>query len=104
MGDRGFNLSTVASGGFFGSRRLQFAALATRYRIPATYSGRDYVAVGGLMSYGTDLADMFRQVGIYAGSILRGAKPADLPVVQSAKFEFVVNLQTAASRCVPRFF
>lgn len=85
----------VAGGGFFGSRRLQFAALATRYRIPATYPGRDYVAVGGLMSYGTDLADMFREVGAYTGQILKGTKPADLPVVQSTKFEFVINMRTA---------
>jgi putative ABC transport system substrate-binding protein len=74
---------------------LQFAASATLYRIPATYSGRDYVAVGGMMSYGTDQTDMFRQVGIYAGNVLKGTKPADLPVVQSTKFEFVINLKTA---------
>jgi putative tryptophan/tyrosine transport system substrate-binding protein len=66
-----------------------------RRRIPAAYSNRDYVAVGGLMSYGTDTADMFRQVGVYTGSILNGAKPADLPVVQSTKFEFAINLRTA---------
>jgi putative ABC transport system substrate-binding protein len=69
--------------------------LTARDRIPATYSLRDYVAAGGLMSYGTDFADSFRQVGVYTGNILRGAKPADLPVVQSSKFEFVINLHTA---------
>ena len=85
----------VAGDAFFVSRRVQFATLAARDRIPAAYSIRDHVAAGGLMSYGTDIADMFRQVGVYTGSILKGAKPADLPVVQSTRFEFVINLQTA---------
>ena len=85
----------VAGDAFFTSRRVQFATLTTRDRIPAAYGQRDFVAAGGLMSYGTDLADMFHQVGVYTGSILKGAKPADLPVLQSTKFEFVINLQTA---------
>src|SRR6202142_1136357 len=85
----------VAPDGFFLSRRGQFATLTARERIPATYSNREYVAAGGLMSYGTDLADMFHQVGVYTGQILKGAKPAELPVQQSTKFEFVINLQTA---------
>ncbi|MGC1867753.1 MAG: ABC transporter substrate binding protein, partial [Pseudolabrys sp.] len=63
--------------------------------IPATFANPDHVAAGGLMSYGTDVADTFRQVGVYAGSILKGAKAADLPVLQPTKFEFVINLQTA---------
>ena len=79
----------VAADAFFTSRAVQFATLTARDRIPAAYSNRDYVAAGGLMSYGTDFADMFRQVGVYTGSILKGAKPADLPVLQSTKFEFV---------------
>jgi putative tryptophan/tyrosine transport system substrate-binding protein len=85
----------VAGDSFFTGRRVQFATLTTRDRIPAVYGQRDFVAAGGLMSYGTDLADMFHQVGDYTGSILKGAKPADLPVLQSTKFEFVINLQTA---------
>jgi putative tryptophan/tyrosine transport system substrate-binding protein len=80
---------------FFGGRRVQIATLAVRDRIPAAYADRDTVAAGGLMSYGTSFGDTFRQVGIYTGNILKGAKPADLPVVQSTKFEFVINLQTA---------
>jgi putative ABC transport system substrate-binding protein len=85
----------VAPGAFFTSRRVQFATLTTLNRIPASYSNRDFVAAGGLMSYGTDTADSFRQVGVYTGSILKGARPADLPVVQSTKFELVINLTTA---------
>jgi len=87
----------VAGDAFFVSRAVQFATLTARGRIPATYSLRDYVAVGGLMSYGTDFTEAFRQVGAYTGKILKGAKPVDLPVVQSTKFEFVINLQTARS-------
>ena len=85
----------VAADGFFTSRGVQFATLATRYGIPAAYSSREVVEVGGLMSYGTDNLDMYRRVGLYTGQILKGAKPADLPVLQSTKFEFVINLQTA---------
>jgi putative ABC transport system substrate-binding protein len=80
---------------FFNSRRVQLANLATRDRIPTAYAAREHVAAGGLMSYGTNLADSFHLVGVYTGQILKGAKPADLPVVQSTKFEFIINLQTA---------
>jgi putative ABC transport system substrate-binding protein len=80
---------------FFNSRRVQLATLAASYRIPATYSSREAVEVGGLMSYDIDRVDMWRQVGAYTGQILKGAKPADLPVLQSTKFAFVINLQTA---------
>ena len=85
----------VAGDAFFVSRAVQFATLTARDRIPATYSLRDYVKAGGLTSYGTDLADVSRQIGVYTARILKGAKPADLPVVQSTKFEFVINMQTA---------
>jgi ABC-type uncharacterized transport system substrate-binding protein len=85
----------VAGDVFFTSRRVQFATLAASYRIPATYPSREAVEVGGLMAYAADRPDMYRQVGAYTGRILKGAKPADLPVLQSTKFEFVINLQTA---------
>ena len=78
----------VAPDLLFQSRRVQLATLAVHYRIPATYSAREFVEAGGLMSYGTDRADMYRQVGVYCGQILKGAKPAELPAVQSTKFEF----------------
>ncbi len=85
----------VSPDAFFVSRAVQFVTLTARDRIPATYVNRDFVAAGGLMSYGTDLADMFHQVGVYTGRILKGAKPADLPVMQLTKFELAINLQTA---------
>jgi putative ABC transport system substrate-binding protein len=85
----------VASDGFFPSRRVQFATLAARHGFPAAYSVREFCEAGGLMSYGTNRADLFHQVGVYTGTILKGTRPADLPVVQSTKFEFLINLQTA---------
>jgi putative tryptophan/tyrosine transport system substrate-binding protein len=80
---------------FFVTQRVQLVTLARRNGIPASYSAREFVEDGGLMSYAADALEMFRQVGSYTGQILKGAKPADLPVVQSSKFEFVINLQTA---------
>jgi putative ABC transport system substrate-binding protein len=85
----------VGGDAFFVGRAVQLATSAALNRIPAAYSLRVHVAAGGLMSYGTDIGDAFRQVGVYTGNILKGAKPADLPVLQSTKFEFVLNLQTA---------
>jgi putative ABC transport system substrate-binding protein len=85
----------IAGDVFFTSRRVQFATLAASYRIPASYASREAVEAGGLMGYDTDRAGMYRQVGTYTGQILKGAKPVDLPVLQSTKFEFVINMQTA---------
>jgi len=85
----------VGPGAFFSARRVQLAVLAARYNLPVVHGTRASAEAGGLMSYGSDTADAFRQVGVYTARILKGAKPADLPVLQSSKFELVINLSTA---------
>jgi ABC-type uncharacterized transport system substrate-binding protein len=85
----------VGANTFLNARRIQVVQLAAFHRLPAVYAARDFVEVGGLMSYGTNIMDVFRQLGIYTGRILKGAKPADLPVVQSSKFDLVINAETA---------
>jgi putative ABC transport system substrate-binding protein len=86
----------VAGDGFFFSRRVQLAMLAVHHAVPAIYSLREYPEAGGFMSYGTSFPDVYRQIGVYAGRIIKGEKPADLPVQQSTKFEFVINAQAAS--------
>jgi putative ABC transport system substrate-binding protein len=85
----------VSNDAFLNSRRVQLVQLAAHHRLPAIYSGREYAEIGGLMSYGANIAAAFHQVGTYAARILKGTKPAELPVVQSTKFELVINHQTA---------
>jgi putative ABC transport system substrate-binding protein len=95
LAEQRIGMLSVAADPFLLGRRDHFVALAAQYAVPAIYFARDAVAIGGLMSYGTNISDAYRRAGIYVGKVLKGAKPADLPVEQSTRFEFVINLTTA---------
>ena len=92
---QGIRIVAVTSDPFFNTRSEKLVALATRHAVPTVYPFREYVAAGGLMSYGVDLREMYRQVGLYAGQVVKGVKPADLPIVQPIKFELLINVKTA---------
>jgi putative ABC transport system substrate-binding protein len=95
MDEQGVGGILVGMDGLFFDRREKFLALASSHTIPAIYNRPEFVAAGGLMSYGADVVDTLRQGGVYVGRVLKGEEPADLPVVQSSKFQFVINLKTA---------